>query len=301
MAERRIPISTPVGDFTVWTNTHGSNPRMRLLLLHGGPGATAEYFEGLTAALAAEGVEVIEYDQLGSFRSDQPDDASLWDLGRFIGEVEQVRVALGLDRDSFYLLGHSWGGLLGIEYALAHGQHLKGLIVSNMMASIPEYNRYAREVFMPAMDQTALARIQELEAAGQFTDPEYEELLMEHHYVHHVLRAPAEEWPEPVVRSFGHLNQAVYVPMQGPSELGASGLLVEWDRFDSLPDIEVPTLVISGEHDTMAPDYMRSMSEVLPQGRLLHCPEGSHMAMWDDAEVYAQGVLAFLRDVDAAG
>jgi proline iminopeptidase len=298
MTERRIPISTPSGDFNVWTNTQGSNPRIRLLLLHGGPGASAEYFEGLTEDLVAAGIEVIEYDQLGSVRSDQPDDTSLWDLDRFVDEVEQVRVALDLDRNDFFILGHSWGGLLGIEYALAYGENLKGLIVSNMMSSIPEYNRYAREVFMPSMDQVALARIQELEANEEFANPEYEELLMEHHYVHHVLRMPADQWPEPVTRSFGNINQAVYVPMQGPSELGASGLLVEWNRFGDLPSIDIPSLVISAEHDTMAPDYMRAMAEALPHGRLLHCPEGSHMAMWDDREVYTQGVLDFLHSVD---
>ena len=298
MAERRIPISTPSGDFTVWTNTQGSNPRTRLLLLHGGPGASAEYFEGLTADLVAAGVEVIEYDQLGSVRSDQPDDSSLWNLARFVDEVEQVRVALNLGPDDFFILGHSWGGLLGIEYALTHGEQLKGLIVSNMMSSIPEYNRYATEIFMPSMDQMALARIKELEASEQFSDPEYEELLMEHHYIHHVLRMPADQWPEPVTRSFGNINQAVYAPMQGPSELGASGLLVGWDRFGDLPRIDVPTLVISAEHDTMAPAHMRAMAEVLPQGRLLHCPEGSHMAMWDDRQTYTQGVLDFLDAVD---
>ena len=124
-------------------------------------------------------------------------------------------------RDNFFLLGHSWGGILGIEYALKHGQHLKGLIVSNMMASIPAYNRYAHDVLMPPMDQAVLARILELEDAEDYDNPAYEELLMEHFYVFHVLRRPVEEWPECVVRSFDHINKQVYVRMQGPSEMGA--------------------------------------------------------------------------------
>jgi proline iminopeptidase len=297
MAERRIPISTPSGDFTVWTNSQGSSPRIRLLLLHGGPGASAEYFEGLTADLVAADVEVIEYDQLGSVRSDQPDDSSLWNLARFVDEVEQVRVALDLGPDDFFILGHSWGGLLGIEYALTHGEQLKGLIVSNMMSSIPAYDRFAREVIMPTMDPTALARIQEIEAAEDYANPEYEALLMEHHYVHHVLRKPADEWPEPVTRSFAHLNPAIYVPMQGPSELGSTpqASLYTWDRFDDLTGIAVPTLVIGAEHDTMDPAHMRAMADRLPRGSYLHCPDGSHMAMWDDPEVYVAGVLDFVR------
>jgi proline iminopeptidase len=296
---RRIPIRTPGGTFEVWTRRVGESPTIRLLLLHGGPGATHEYFEGFADHLPHQGVELIYYDQLGSFASDQPDDPSLWDLPRFVDEVEQVRVALGLDASNFYLLGHSWGGLLGIEYALAHGEHLKGLIVSNMMASIPAYNQYARDVLMPQIDPSVLARITELEAAEDYSNPEYEELLMEHHYVFHVLRAPADQWPECVVRSFEHLNQQVYVPMQGPSELGARGSLVEWDRFADLGRIDVPTLTIGARHDTMDPEHMRAMAAALPRGRHLHLPGGSHMAMFDDEERYFAGLIEFIRAVEA--
>jgi proline iminopeptidase len=295
MSARRIPISTPTGTFEVQTQVVGDSPTMKLLLLHGGPGATHEYFENLADHLPAAGIEIIYYDQLGSFGSDQPDDMSLWDLPRFVEEVEQVRQALGLDSSDFFLLGHSWGGILGIEYALKYGQHLKGLIVSNMMSSIPAYNRYAHDVLMPQMDQTALARILELEAAEDYDNPEYEALLMEHFYVFHVLRRPVEEWPECVVWSFEHINKQVYVHMQGPSEMGARGTLVEWDRFDDLSSITVPTLVIGAQHDTMDPEYLRAMAQRLPQGRYLHCPEGSHMAMHDDEETYVSGLVDFLR------
>lgn len=301
MTERRIPISTPSGTFEVWTRTEGSNPRAKVLLLHGGPAATHEYFESLGPALVDGGVEVIYYDQLGSHHSDQPDDTSLWTLPRFVDEVEQVRTALGLDSGNFIPLGHSWGGLLGMEYALTYGDNLKALIISNMMSSIVAYDTFAREVIMPTIDPVALARIQELEAAEDYANPEYEELLMEHHYVHHVLRMPVDDWPEPVIRSLGHVNQSIYVPMQGPSELGSSpnATLYDWDRFADLPRIGVPTLVIGAEHDTMDPAHMRAMADALPQGEYLHCPEGSHMAMWDDADAYVSGVLSFIRSLDS--
>src|SRR5262249_37266793 len=150
---------------------------------------------------------------------------------------------------------------------LAHQQQLKGLVISNMMASIPAYNRYAEEVLMPAMDQTALAEIKRLEAGGQTDDPSYEALLMEHHYVHHVGRLPADEWPDPVRRGFDHINPSIYVPMQGPSELGASGTLEHWDRTSDLSRIDVPTLVMGAEHDTMDPAHLRWMAGQLPQGQ----------------------------------
>lgn len=297
---RRIPISTPAGMLEVQTQVVGDSATKKLLLLHGGPGATHEYFEVFADHLPQAGIEIIYYDQLGSFGSDQPDDMSLWDLPRFVDEVEQVRLALGLDSTNFFLLGHSWGGILGIEYALKYGQHLKGLIVSNMMASIPAYNRYAQGVLMPQMDQSALTRILELEAAEDYDNPEYEALLMEHFYVFHVLRRPVEEWPECVIRSFDHINKQVYVHMQGPSEMGARGTLVAWDRFDDLAAITVPTLVIGASHDTMDPDYMRAMAGRFPQGRYLHCPAGSHMAMYDDTDRYVTGLADFVSTVDEA-
>lgn len=296
--ELRIPIETPHGRFEVWTRRAGNNPRIKLLLLHGGPGATHEYFEGLEASLVDAGIEVIQYDQLGSHRSDQPDEPRLWDLDRFVDEVEQVRVALGLDHDDLFLLGHSWGGILAIEYALKHQRHLKGLIVSNMMASIPAYNRYAESVLMPGIPPAVLAEIKALEAAKDHDNPRYMELLIPHHYEHHVLRMPHASWPDPVNRAFAHINPKVYVPMQGPSELGASGKLVAWDRMDDLQRIDVPALTIGAAHDTMDPQHVRAMAEAMPQGRHLHCPAGSHMAMFDDATVYAEGLVAFLREVD---
>ncbi len=294
---RMIPVTTPVGDFRVWTKRVGSNPDLTVLLLHGGPGATHEYLETCDGYLPAAGIEYYFYDQLGSFYSDQPDDPSLWEIDRFVDEVEQVRLALGLGPDSFVLYGQSWGGVLAIEYALAHQQHLKGLVVSNMMASIPAYNRYAEEVLMPEMDQAALAEIKRLEAAGETSDPAYEALLMEHHYVHHVCRLPADEWPDPVVRGFEHINPAIYVPMQGPSELGASGKLERWDRTADLQRIDVPTLVMGAEHDTMDPAHLRWMAEQLPHGRYHHSPDGSHLALVDDADVYFAGLVEFLHSL----
>ncbi len=294
---RMIPIRTPSGEFRVWTKRHGNNPDIKLLLLHGGPGATHEGFEACDSFLPAAGVEYYYYDQLGSFYSDQPDDPDLWDLDRFVDEVEQVRLALGLDRSNFFLLGVSWGGLLAMEYALQHGDALKGLVISNMMSSCPAYNAYANDVLMPAMDQAALAEIKDLEAAGDTDNPRYMALLMEQHYVHHVLRMPFEEWPDPVVRMMNHINEAVYVPMQGPSELGLSGKLLYWDRTEDLARIEVPTLVIGAAHDTMNPAFMADMARRLPNGRYLHCPNGSHSAMYDDQETYFAGLIDFLLDV----
>jgi proline iminopeptidase len=293
---RRIPVSTPAGEYQVWVKRVGNNPDLKLLLLHGGPGSTHEYLEACDSYLPAAGVEYYYYDQLGSGFSDQPDEPSLWEVDRFVDEVEQVRRALDLDSGNFVLYGQSWGGILAIEYALRYQQHLRGLVISNMMSSVPAYNAYAEDVLMPQMDQAALAEIKSLEAAGDTENPRYMELLTEQHYVHHVLRMPPADWPDPVQRGFAHINPEIYVSMQGPSELGISSdaKLVRWDRSEDLARIEVPTLVIGAQYDTMDPAHMQKMAERLPGGRYLHCPNGSHLAMYDDQQIYFAGLVDFL-------
>ena len=296
---RMIPIRTPEGTFNVWTKRVGNNPGIKLLLLHGGPGCTHEYFEAFDSYFPSAGIEYYYYDQLGSAYSDQPDAPELWDLPRFVEEVEQVRQALQFDHSSFYLLGHSWGGILALEYALKYQHNLKGLIISNMVPSIPAYNRYANTVLMRAMDQDALAEIKALEAAGQYDNPRYEELLMQHFYVDHVLRMPLEQWPDPVKRTFAKLNKKIYVPMQGPSEMGASGKLAAWDRTADLPKITVPTLSIGARYDTMEPAQMEKIATDVKTGCYLFCPNGSHFSIYDDQKVYMAGIIQFLLDVDS--
>jgi len=294
-----ITIQTPRGAFKVWTKRVGNNPRIKVLLLHGGPGMTHEYFEAFDSYLPRAGIEYYYYDQLGSAYSDQPDEPSLWELPRFVDEVEQVRKALKLGKSNFYLLGHSWGGMLALEYALKYQQNLKGLIISNMVPSIPAYSRYAKNVLMPAMDQKALAEIKALETAGKFDDPRYEELLMQNFYIYHVLRMPGDQWPDPLLRALNKINKKIYVPLQGPSELGTSGKLVRWDRTADLPNITVPTLAVGARYDTMEPAQMEKIAKGVKKGRYLFCPNGSHFDMYDDQSIYMAGVIQFILDVDS--
>lgn len=297
---KMIPISTPSGDFKVWTKRVGNHPTMKVLLLHGGPGGTHEAFACFDGYFPSEGIEYIYYDQLGSYYSDQPSDTTLWTTERFVEEVEQVRQALNLNQDNFYLLGQSWGGILAMEYALKYQENLKGLIISNMMASAPEYNAYAQEVLGPQLDPKVLAEVQEIEAANDFSNPRYMELLMEHYYPEHLLRMPLDQWPESVSRAFKHMNPEVYVYMQGPSEFGIAGnaTLKEWDVTRELSKIEIPTLVIGSKYDTMDPKHMEWMANEVKQGRFLYCPNGSHLVQYDDQKIYFDGLLKFITDVD---
>lgn len=297
---KMIPIKTAKGTFKVWTKRVGNNPTIKVLLVHGGPGATHEYFECFDSFFPQAGIEYYYYDQLESAYSDQPNDTSLWHIDRFVEEVEQVRQALKLDKNNFYLLGQSWGGILALEYALKYSDNLKALIISNMMCSAPDYIKYAEEVLGPQLDPDVLADIKLFEKNNDYSNPGYLELISTHYYPKHVLRMPIENWPEPVIRSFAKLNNAFYVTMQGPSEFGMAGdaRIKDWDRKTDLSKIRVPTLTMGGTYDTMDPEHMKWMASQVQHGRYEHCPDGSHLSMYDDQERYFKGLIRFIEDVD---
>jgi proline iminopeptidase len=288
-----IPIKTPAGTFRVWTKRFGSNPTTKVLLLHGGPGSTHEYFESFESFLPQEGIEFIYYDQLGSYRSDKPTDTTLWRVEGFVEEVEQVRQALQLDSSNFYLLGHSWGGILAMEYAVKYQHNLKGLIISNMMSSCPKYDAYNEQVLQKQMDKKIVDSILNFEKTNTTTNPRYMELLLSNYYNKHVCRVTP--FPEPLNRMFSHTNNQIYVQMQGPSEFGIAGNLAQWDRTEDLKNIKTRTLVIRGMYDTMDPAFMELMSKKLPNAILVTCTNGSHCSMWDDQENYFKGLISFLK------
>lgn len=294
---KMIPIQTPVGEFKVWTKRFGNNPRIKILLLHGGPAMTHEYMECFESFFPKEGFEFYEYDQLGSYYSDQPKDSSLWTTARFVEEVEQVRKAIHADSSNFYVLGNSWGGILAMEYALKYQQHLKGLIVANMMASVPEYGKYANEVLAKDMDSNVLKEIRVIEAKNDFGNPRYMELLLPNFYKKHLCRL--EEWPDGFNRTMKHVNSEIYVMMQGPSEFGVAGRLLNWDIKNRLKELNVPTLMIGAKFDTMDPKAMEEQSKLVQKGRYLYCSNGSHLSMWDDQQVFMTGVIGFIHDVDS--
>jgi len=294
---RMIPIKTPVGEFKVWTKRFGKNPKIKILLLHGGPAMTHEYMECFETFFQRQGFEFYEYDQLGSYYSDQPKDSSLWTTARFVEEVEQVRQAIGADSSNFYVLGNSWGGILAMEYALKYQRHLKGLLVANMVASAPEYGKYADEVLAKQMKPEVLAEIKAIEAKKDFNNPRYMELLIPHFYREHLCRL--KEWPDGFNRAMKHVNGEVYTLMQGPSEFGISGRLANWDIKNRLHELTIPTLMIGAKYDTMDPKAMEEQSKLVKKGRYLYCPNGSHLSMWDDQQVFMNGVIQFIHDVDA--
>ena len=244
-AARRVPSGRPDGvrtggsrkvsvdgRYEVWVKQLGTG-EVPVLTLHGGPGFPHYYFECFEDFLPLDRIRFWYYDQLGCGFSDRPDDSSLWTVGRFREEVEQVRAALGVER--FVLYGQSWGGMLAIEYALAYPQYLSGLVISNMTASIPSYVKYVNEL-RAGMPPDVDSAMKVYEDRGDYLAPEYQQLVMDQLYSKHICRL--DPWPEPLMRSFVNLNVQVYNTMQGPSEFTVVGNFKDWDRWADLHRID---------------------------------------------------------------
>lgn len=287
----------PFQGYQTWYRIVGAGEqpgKLPLLVLHGGPGATHDYLEPLEA-LAETGRRVIFYDQLGCGKSATPPNPSLWTVGLYVEEVMAVRRALGLDR--VHILGQSWGGMLGMEYALRQPAGLASLTIADSPASmrqwVAEANRLRAE--LPAEVQQVLRHHEE---AGTTADPAYEEAMLVF-YRRHVCRL--DPWPEYVQRAFANIaaNPEVYHTMNGPSEFHVIGVIKDWDIVDRLGEIRVPALVISGRYDEATPAIAETVHSGIPGSQRVLFEHSSHMPHAEEPEQFRQVLNAFLREVEA--
>jgi proline iminopeptidase len=148
-----------------------------------------------------------------------------------------------------------------------------------------------REELRPSLVDTLKA----FEDKGLYTDPLYLGLVEKEFYAKHICRI--YPFPEPVARSFKHFNMEVYAYMQGPSEFVPGGILKDWTVWDRLKELRVPTLTVGARYDSMNPEEMKEMAALVQNGQYHYCPNGSHMALWDDQQVYMNGVVGFIQGV----
>lgn len=287
---RMIPVDG--GKYKVWSQRVGDG-KIKLLLLHGGPGGSPEYFENFPEHLGP-GYEIYFYSQLGSYLSDQPTDTTLQTVARKVEEVEEVRKALGLEQ--FYLLGHSWGSLLATAYAAKYQQHLKGLILSNasifalgrsleyqhlliadIADSLPSVRPYADSIRFGLMNP---------HSSGETFAAVMAKVMPVYQQRHYIRLRPM---PDPVKRAKDH----------------AAGAAMRWLNQDmnatnytsAMAALTVPTLFIGSTHDYMPPyDYQR-MKNLMTKDRdvsIAICPNGAHFDMWDDATNYFAALTQFI-------
>lgn len=274
----------------VWYESAGDGPRT-LLLLHGGPGGNSEDLEPFLD-LADRGFRVVRYNQLGSWRSDLPPDTSIWQVPRFVDEVERVRVALDLGQ--MHLFGQSWGAFLALEYALHHGNRLRSLILASGAASTREcvagMDSWKRQ--LPLEAQATLARH---DATGAYAHPDYVAVVDEL-YRRHLCRV--QPMPEPMARAMQHMSPQVYETMWGPNEFRCVGTLLDWDRTDRLREIDVPTLITVGEFDEVHPDCSRTMHNGIAGSTLVEFAGCGHAVPLESPDAYRDTLIRFLDRVD---
>ncbi|MGH2806376.1 MAG: proline iminopeptidase-family hydrolase [Actinomycetota bacterium] len=262
-----------------------------LLCLHGGPGFPSYSQEPLDR-LAGDRA-VVRWDQLGCGRSERPDDVFLWTIERFVEEVDVVRSALGVEQ--IHLYGHSWGGMLAMEYVIRRKPELQSLILSSAPADTEMWERdtAALKATLPPETQEA---IETHEAAGTYDAPEYQAAMREY-YVRYVTRM--DPLPYLMQKTIAEAGMPVYNHMWGPSEFTVTGTLRGWSVLDRVHEIDVHTLLLVGEYDECTPAHVAAVHERLPSSEM-HVFEGAgHSTLMEKTEEYLALLKEFLDRMDA--
>jgi L-proline amide hydrolase len=267
-----------------------------VVICHGGPGATHDYVAPI-AELHRSGRACVLYDQLGNGNSDHlPDaDPSFWTTQLFKDELAALVEHLGIDA-RYHVIGQSWGGMLAMDHALDHPPGLVAVVAADSPADADAFARGA-VALLDTLDPEVKATILRHEEAGTTYDPEYQEAVLQF-YRRYVCRL--DPWPDELVRSFDAMeaDPTVYGTMNGPSEFTVIGPLREWSIVDRLGEIDVPLLLISGEHDEVRPEVVRVIHEAVPGARWELFETSSHTPHLEEPERFLRVVEGFLEEAE---
>ena len=283
------------GDLTTWYRVHGDlGAATPVVVCHGGPGLTHDYLSSLSAL----GRPVVFYDQFGSGRSGhRPEaDADFWTVQLFLDELTDLLAHLGID-GGYHLLGHSWGGMLGLELAARAPAGLRSLVVASAFA---RSRTYTAEVgaLVAALPEDVRSAIERHEAAGTTDDVEYQEAVRAFYRLHVCRRRPV---PDDVLRTLGALGHdpTVYLAMAGPSEFRLTGSLRDWDISARLEAVTAEVLLVSGRYDEVTPVAVAELHAALPDSRWELIEDASHMAHVEAPEQFFELVAKFFDGADA--
>jgi L-proline amide hydrolase len=270
-----------------------------VVICHGGPGATHDYVAPIATQLTASGRACVLYDQLGNGRSDHLRDAdtSFWTVDLFERELAALVAHLGID-GRYHVLGQSWGGMLALLHALERPPGLVSVVAADSPASISAFVAGCNAL-LDEFPPDVVATIRAGERSGETSTPEFEAAAMQF-YKRHVCRL--DPWPEEVVRSFAAMESdpTVYATMNGPTEFTVVGTIAGFDITDRLAEVDVPVLLVSGEHDEVRPDVVASMHERLRDSEWVLFEDSSHMPHLEEPERFLSVVEAFLERVESA-
>ena len=290
MMDERAPdetVDVGVDGHNVVAYSFGSGDEV-LFCVNGGPGLPCDYLRDSHSWLADKGYRVVAFDQLGTGRSDRPDDEALWTIERYVGEVETVRTALRLG--PVHYLGQSWGTWLGQEWALACPESFKTFTLADGAGDIPHLVSELHRL-RQALGPETEAMMQRHEAEGTLEHPAYRAAITILNY-RHVCRLDA--WPAPVMRSLGDWNMGPYTAIQGPNEFCYTGSIKDKNWLPELHRVQQPALVLCGQHDELTPACSMKLAAALPNARIKVFPNASHLPMFEEPEPYFETLLGFL-------
>lgn len=281
-------IAVPGGN--VWFKRIGGGPGLPLLVVHGGPGLPHSYLRSLERL--ADEREVVFWDQLGCGASERPSDRQLWTMQRSVAEMDAVVTGLGLNR--FHVFGNSWGGMLAQQYALDVTSGAVSLIISNSIASIPQFSEMVARL-KGELDPATQSAIDRHEAAGTTHMAEYQDAIRTWNETYLCRVRP---WPPELLAAFAAMGTEIFETMFGPSDFHIVGTIRDWDVFDRLAEIALPTLILAGRFDECVPEHMWAMHRRIPGSRFEFFESSAHMPFIEEPDKFDRVMRDFLRPHD---
>jgi proline iminopeptidase len=276
----------------IWYRIDGEGDKTPVLLLHGGPGSSSFYLEPLKEL--SQDRPVIFLDQLGCGRSTRITDTTLMTIEKNVEQLEQVRKALKLEK--FYLYGHSWGTMLGMDFYVKYPKGIQGLIFSSPLFSTKIWTDDA-DTLIATLPEAIQKAIRESERQKNYENEAYTEAMKVYYkaYVRRSYKSKSEQ--DSAAKFFG---ENVYNFMWGPSEFTATGNLLNYNRLKDLPKITVPTLLTAGEYDEARPSSVRYYTSLIPGAQFKEIPQAAHSRMMDNPKDYIRVLREFLKKMDVA-
>ncbi len=281
-------IAVPGGN--VWFKRVGGGAGLPMLVVHGGPGLPHGYLRSLERL--ADEREVVYWDQLGCGKSDRPSDRELWTMQRSVAEMRAVVQALGLNR--FHIFGNSWGGMLAQQYALDVPSGAASLTISNSIASIPQFAEMVARL-KSELDPATQSAIERHEAAGTTYTAEYQAAIRTWNETYLCRLRP---WPPELLAAFTEMGTDIFETMFGPSDFRIVGTIRDWDVFDRLAEIRLPTLILAGRFDECVPEHMWDMHQRIAGSRFELFESTAHMPFIEEPGKFDRVMRAFLRLTD---
>ena len=278
-------IAVPGG--TVWFQRVGGGGGLPLLVVHGGPGLPHTYLRSLERL--ADEREVIFWDQLGCGNSERPPNRELWTMRRSVAEMDAVVAGLGLNR--FHVFGNSWGGMMAQQYALDVTSQAVSLTISNSIASIPQFSKMVARL-KAELDPATQSAIERHEAAGTTYAAEYQDAIRTWNETYLCRIRP---WPPELLEAFAHMGADIFETMFGPSDFHIVGTIRDWDVFDRLAQITLPTLILAGRYDECVPEHMWDMHQRVAGSRYELFESSAHMPFIEEPEKFDRVMRDFLR------